>query len=239
MIFVLVVIFLVVLLMVLVVAVLLLHGHEARGFRISRNFVVVPFPVKAVHVPGEVAAAPIEPERAAAAVSVISPPYVELAGDAVRHLVRDAARMRIHDAADGAGPVQQRGRTLENLDAVRDERVYRYRVVAAGDGYVEGVDAVFEHAHPGSVEAVNDRAARRDPEGTVVDARFVGDRGADAVGDLALEFLTGNYVAGLGDALRGKRVADDKDFFDDGVRPFGRRILREGERRQTSCQREW
>ena len=97
----------------------------------------------------------------------------------------------------------------------------------------------FEHAHPGSVEAVNDRAARRDPEGTVVDARFVGDRGADAVGDLALEFLTGNYVAGLGDALRGKRVADDKDFFDDGVRPFGRRILREGERRQTSCQREW
>ena len=141
--------------------------------------------------------------------------------------------------ADGAGTVQQRCRSLEYLYAIRNERIHRHRVVATCDGNIKGVDAVLKHAHPGSVEAVNDRTACRDPERAVVDAGFVGDRSADAVGDLSVEFLTGKHVVGLDQALRGKRVADDKDFLNYRIRPFRPRFLSMGERRQASCQREW
>ena len=186
----------VVLILVVVLVLMVLHllqGHQAGRLRVSWNVVVVPLAGEAVEMPGKVADAAIQAKRAVLVIAVVSPLRVELASDALRHLLRDASRARVHDATNGAGTVQQGCRPLVYLHPVCDERIHRHRVVAAGDGNVEGVDPILKHAHPRPGEAVNDGTTHRNPERTVVDADFAGHRLADVVDRPALEFLAGEH----------------------------------------------
>ena len=111
-------------------------------------------------------------------------------------------------------------------------------MVAAGDGNIEGVDPILKHAHPRPGEAVNDGTAHRDPERTVVDAGFAGNRFANVVDRPALELLAGKHGVWLDEALSGKRMADYKDFLNAGIRFPGFRFRSKGGRRQPDRQRK-
>ena len=102
---VLVVVFILVVIVV-IMALQRLHGHQSGRLRVPRNVVVVPLAGKTVEVPGKVAKAAIHAKRAVLAVAVVSPQGVELAGDAIRHLVRDASRVRVDHTANRARTVE-------------------------------------------------------------------------------------------------------------------------------------
>ena len=98
---------LVVVFVLVVVFFLLFEGTHHCGLGVAGDVVVVGLAPEGVEVPRHVAAAAAEPEGCVAAVAVVGAAHVEGALDALRHLLRDAARVDIDHAADGAGTVQQ------------------------------------------------------------------------------------------------------------------------------------
>ena len=95
-------------LVLVVVFFLLFEGTHQCGLGVAGDVVVVGLAPEGVEVPRHVAAAAAaEPEGCVAAVAVVGAAHVEGALDALRHLLRDAARVDIDHAADGAGTVQQ------------------------------------------------------------------------------------------------------------------------------------
>ena len=90
-----------------VVLFLLFKGAHTRGFGVAGDVVVAGLAAEGVKVPCHVAAAAVEPEGRIAAVAVVGAAQVEGAEEALRHFLRDASRLDIDHAADGAGTVEQ------------------------------------------------------------------------------------------------------------------------------------
>ena len=86
-------------------------------------------------------------------------------------------------------------------------------MVAAGNGDVQRIDAIFHDPHARPAEPVDHRPANRGAEGAIVDSRFVADRGADAVSRLAVQLLARHHVASLGQSFSRQRMSDDDDLF--------------------------
>ena len=74
-------------------------------------------------------------------------------------LVRDARVDEVDDAAEDARAVKEGRRSAEDLGFADGERIDAHRVVRAGGGSVEAVDAVLGDLETIAVEAADDRAA--------------------------------------------------------------------------------
>ena len=85
----------------------------------------------------------------------------------------------VDDAADGVAAVEERGGAADDLDAFDEKRFDAHGVIGAGDGGVEGADAVFEEADAVTAETPNDRAAGAGTEGGGVNAGLGGERFAE------------------------------------------------------------
>ena len=201
-------------LVLVVVLFLMLHGAQRRGLGVPGDVVVVRLAGEGVEVPRHVAAAAVHPDRAVLAVAVVGAAQLEGAAEALRHFLRDASRLDIDNAADGAGAVEQRRRPLQDFHAFRHEGVDRHRVVAAADGNVKRVDPFLHDAHACGAEAVDDGAPRARAVGTVVDARLIAHGGADVVHRLAFEFVGIQYIAGLRESIARERVCRYDDLLD-------------------------
>ena len=221
-----VVVFALFVLVFVVMLFLFLGGAKAGGFGEAGNVVFVRRASECVEVPGELAAAAIEPQHGAALVAVVGAAHDHAPADAVGRFVRNAPGLHIDNAADGAGAVQQYARALEHFHAVGDGGINGHRVVAAGDGDVHGVDAVFHDAHARAAQAVHHRPPHRGAEGCRVDARLPGHGFADVVGEIALKLRAVENHGRLGKPSGGKRVGDDENFFEFGIGGFCRRVRR-------------
>ena len=201
-------------LFLLVMLVMDFHGAQSGGFGEAGNVVVFGGARESIHVPREGAVAAAQAHGRVGAVGVVGGAYRYLAVEAVRGCARDAPGVDVHDAADRAGTVEQGARPLHHLDSFGEERLDGDGVVGAADRHVHGVDAIFHHAHPRAVHAVDDGAPHGGAEGGGVDAGLARNGIADAGGGFAVELLAVQGDGGFGEALAGKRVGGDDDFLD-------------------------
>ena len=235
--FVVVLLVLVFLMLVLVVVLfLMLHGAQRRGLCEPGDVVVVRLAGEGIEVPGHVAAAAVHPDRAVLAVAVVGAAQLEGAAEALRHFLRDAFRVDIDHAADGAGAVEQRRRALQDFHALGHEWIDRHRVVAAADGNVKRVDPVLHDAHACGAQAVDDGAPRARAVGTVVYARFIAHGGPDIVHRLAFEFVGIQNLAGLRESFARKRVRRYDDLLDLRGLFVAKRLFGERGHGESGCQ---
>ena len=198
-----------------VVGVLLvfLGGAEPRGLRESGDVVFVGGPRKAIEVPCHRLAAAVETERGVAPPAVVGPAHFDLAGDAFARVVRYTAGVHVHDAADGAGAVQQRAGPLQDLHPVGGERIDRGRVVATGNRCIHGIDAVLHDAYASTAHAVDHGPAGGFAERGGMHAGLARHGLADVRGDFAFEVLAVQGDGGLGKPFAGQRVGEDFQGF--------------------------
>ncbi len=193
---------------------LLLARALSRGLREARNLVVVSLSGEPVQMPAEHPGTPIQAERTIPSLAVVCRLEVEPAADSRERVMRYPSRVHVDHSADRARAVQQRAGALEDLHLVRDERVDGHRVLGAGDGDVQRIDAVFHDSNARAVESMDHRPAEDSPERGVVDSRLIADRSAYVVSRLAVQFLSCQHVGGLGEAFCRQRVPQNDDLLD-------------------------
>ena len=205
------------------------------GFGEAGDVVVASLPDEAVEVPGEAVAAAVEAQGTAGAVAVVRAEQRDPTVDVLGGLLRNAAGLDVHHAANGAAAIQQRARAFEDLHALGQERLDGHGVVAAAGGDVHGVDAVFHHAHSGPGQAVYHRPADGRAEIRIVDARLAAEGGADAGRHGLLQLLVGENRDGFRQPLAGERVGGNHHLLDSvglviglGLGCRGQRQRREG-----------
>ena len=137
--------------------VLFLHCPHQGGFGISGDLVIVGVSRKAVQVPGESTLPAVQPERAVPCARVVRPAQIKLAAKLLGRIVRYAPGVRVHYPAYRAGSIQEGARSLVDLYPVGNKRVHGHGMITAGHGYVQRVDAVFQHAHAGAAQPMYDR----------------------------------------------------------------------------------
>jgi hypothetical protein len=122
--------------------------------------------------------------------------------DTLGQLRVDAVRHDVHQSADRAVAVQQRRRTLQDLDLVGGDALDADRVVGRQRGHVERLDAVLEHLHALAAEAADHRAAGVRAEVRAGHAELARDRLADADAQVPAELVAGQHDRGLRDLER-------------------------------------
>ena len=140
----------------------------------------------------------------------------------------DAVVAHVHDPADSAATVHQRGRTAQNFDAVGQERFDGIGMILAGPGRIGAACAVLKHAHPGAGLTADDRLPHAGAEGSAADPRQIAQGIADGGRYGAAQFRPGQYGKGQR-RLRGFFVQrrGDEDMFHTRLRQRLRgRLLR-------------
>jgi len=77
----------------------------------------------------------------------------------VDRLIRNPVVDHIDHATDGVGPIEQRGRSADDLDTLRADWVERDGVVHAGAGGIDGVHAILQDPDPVGIQTANHRPA--------------------------------------------------------------------------------
>ena len=191
--FVLVVFVLVVLVMVFVVIVVVLLGAGIAG-----DLVGIGLPADGAQVPGPIAAATVEMDRAHALVGHRPAPKVDRAFQCAHGpLARNPSVDHVHRAADRLRTEAERGGAAQNLDLFRVARLEGHGVVGADNGGVAGVESVFHDAYPGAGQAADDRPAGAGDERRRVHAGFALQRLAQRGAQAQLEVRAGQHRDGI------------------------------------------
>ena len=96
----------------------------------------------------EISRSRLQARSAGASIAVVGRTQLGRGFQFFRHRMRNAAGVNIHYAADGAGAVQERGRALQDFNALRQEGFDGRQVIRTGDRNVHRVDAVFHRLDP-------------------------------------------------------------------------------------------
>ena len=108
----------------------------------------------------------------------------------------DAVVEHVHDPADSAATVHQRGRTAQNFDAVGQQRLDGIGMILAGPGRIGAAGAVLQHAHSGAALTADDRLPHAGAERSAADPRQIAQGIADGGGCKAAQLLPAHYGKG-------------------------------------------
>ena len=108
----------------------------------------------------------------------------------------DAVVEHVHDPADSAATVHQRGRTAQNFDAVGQKRLDGIGMILAGPGRIGAAGAVLQHAHPGASLTADDRLPHAGAERSAADPRQIAQGIADGGRCKAAQLLRAQYGKG-------------------------------------------
>ena len=188
-----VVVLVVILVMVLVVIVMLLFDLGVAG-----DLVGIGLPADGAQVPGPIAAAAVEVDRAHALVGHGPAAKVDRALQcADGPLARNPSVDHVDRAADRLRTEAEGGGAAENLDLLGVPRFEGHGVVDADNGGVAGVESVFHDPHPAAGQAADDRPAGAGDERRRVHAGFALQGLAQGGAQAQLEVRAGQHGHGI------------------------------------------
>ena len=108
----------------------------------------------------------------------------------------DTVVEHVHNPADSAATVHQRGRTAQNFDAAGQQRLNGIGMILAGPGRVGAAGAVLQHAHPGASLTADDRLPHAGAERSAANPRQSAQGIADGGRCKAAQLLPAQYGKG-------------------------------------------